>query len=147
MQHGAFDSPRCVLVCTIVFGIDGRSRSIFLANSMNTVRLAISGNIFFENLWAERTLAEGIMEHGFGRTEKILLRKWLLLRQQNPWPISLREARIRPVPRFEDGNHVEYSETLHVLRMIQGHAVADASSAIMADQREGRKSELVHHFD
>src|SRR5580658_4253731 len=86
------------------------------------------------------------MEDGFGRSEKILLWKRLLLRQQDPRPISLREACIGPVPCFEDGNHVEHSESLHVLRMIQGHAVADASSAVVTDQREGRKSEIVHHF-
>src|ERR1700677_1219036 len=86
------------------------------------------------------------MEDGIGRAEKIVLRKWLLLRQQNPRPISLSEARIGPAPCFEDGNHVEHSESLHALRMVQGQAVRNASSAIMADQREGRKAEFVHHF-
>src|SRR5271155_5233383 len=31
--------------------------------------------------------------------------------------------------------------------MVEGHAIGDASSAIMADQREGRKSEMVHHLN
>jgi hypothetical protein len=52
--------------------------------------------------------------------------------------ICLSEARIRPAPGFENRNHVEDGKTLQALRMIERDTVGDASSAIMADQREGR---------
>jgi hypothetical protein len=41
----------------------------------------VSSISFFENLWAEGALAEGIMEDGLGRAEKILLGERILLRQ------------------------------------------------------------------
>ena len=79
MQHGTFDSPGPFLIRTIVFDIDGRCRSILLADSTNASRVTIGQNLFFENLWTERTLAEGVMEDGLGRTEQITLRERLFL--------------------------------------------------------------------
>src|ERR1700723_1231599 len=146
MEHGTFDSLRRIFVSTIVFDIDGRSRSIFLADSVNARRIAIGGDVLLENFWSEGTLAERIMEDGLGCAEKILLRKRILLRQQNPGPVGLSKARVGPAPCFEDGNYVENGESLHVLRMVESQAVRDPSSTIVADQREGGKAELVHHF-
>src|SRR5580704_3267307 len=85
-------------------------------------------------------MTEGIIEDGLGRAEHIAFRELSFLRQQNPGPVSLREARIGPVPRFENRNHVEYGQSFDVLRMVEGHPVGDASSAIVADQHERRKA-------
>src|ERR1700747_391044 len=147
MQHRAFDSLGRFLVRTIMFDIDRCRGSIFLADSMDASGIAKGGNVFFENVRAEGTLSEGVIESGLRRTEQIALRERGLLRQQTPGPEGLREARIRPVPCFENWNHIEDSETLHFLRMIQGHTVRDASSAIMAHQGEGWKTEFVHHIN
>src|SRR4029077_8341350 len=84
------------------------------------------------------------MKSSLGSTEQIAFWKRLLLRQQDPGPIGSGEARVRSVPRFENWNHVENSKALHVFRMIQGHTVGDAPSAIVTDQREDRKVEFDH---
>src|ERR1700735_1825961 len=144
MQHRAFDSLRCFLVSTIVLDVDCCRSAIFLTDSMNASRIEIGRDVFFENLRAERTLSEGITKDSLGSTEQIALGQRLLLRQQDPGPISLCETRIRAVPRFENRNHVKYGESLHVLRMIQSHPVGDASSAIVTDQRERRETEFIH---
>src|SRR5580658_1971283 len=107
MQHRAFDSLGSFFVLAIMLDVDGCRGSIFLTDSMYTRRIAIRGNVFRENIGAEGTLSEGIMENGFRSAEQIALRQRLLLRQQNPGPIGLREARIRPAPGFENRNHVE----------------------------------------
>jgi hypothetical protein len=86
------------------------------------------------------------MEDGFRGTDQIALRERLFLGQQNPGPIGLRKARVRPAPSFQNRNHVEDGETLHVLRMIERQAVGDAASASVADQREGWKAEVAHHL-
>jgi hypothetical protein len=63
-----------------VFDVDRRGGSIFLADSMDARPIAIGLNIFFKNLRAERTLAEGVMENGIGSAEKITLRESFFLR-------------------------------------------------------------------
>src|SRR5579863_1003827 len=108
MQRRAFDSLGRFLVSTIVLDIDRCRGAILLTDSMNAGRIAISRDVFFENLRAEGTLSEGITEDSPRSTEQIALRERLLLRQQNPGPIGLRETRIGAVPSFENRNHVEY---------------------------------------
>jgi hypothetical protein len=92
-------------------------------------------------------MSERVIEDGLGRTEQITLRERLLLRQQNPGPVGLSEAGIGPAPTFEARNHVEHCETLHVIRMVQGKTGRDASSAIVADQRKGRKAKFDHYVN
>src|SRR5260370_32897967 len=75
-----------------------------------------------------------------------MLGQRLFLGQETPVPVCLSQSRICVVPRFGNRNHVEYSETLHVLRMIQGHTVADASSSVVTDQYESRKAKFAHHL-
>ena len=69
MQHLAFDSIAGLFVYAIVLDINGRRGSILLADSMNAGRIAIGGNVFFENLGTERTVAEGIIENCFRSAE------------------------------------------------------------------------------
>src|SRR5258707_4237539 len=118
MQHWAFDSLGRFLVRTIVFNIDRCRGSIFLTDSMNAGRIAVSRNILLDNLSPEGTVSKGVMEDGLRRAEQIALRERGFLRQQNPWPVGLREARVGPAPRFENRNHIEDSETLHLLGRI-----------------------------
>src|SRR5580658_6870975 len=133
MQHRTFDSSGCFLVGAIVFDINRRRGSILLADSMNAGRITIGGNVFLKNLAAEGTVSEGIIEDGLGRAEQIALRERGLLRQQNPRPVGLREAHVAPAPRFENRNHIENGETLHLLGMIQSQPVGDASAPVVAD--------------
>ncbi len=100
-----------------MFDIDRRGRSIFLADVMNAGRIAKGYKVFVERLLAEGTLAERVMEDSLGRAEQIILRERLLLRQQNPGPVGLSETRIGSVPCFQDRNHVEHGEPLHMLRL------------------------------
>jgi hypothetical protein len=51
------------------------------ASAISFMGSLVSSISFFENLWAEGALAEGIMEDGLGRAEKILLGERILLRQ------------------------------------------------------------------
>src|SRR5208282_6215767 len=145
MQHRTFNSLGRFLVRTIVFDIDRCRGSIFLADSVNAGGITIGGNVFLKNLAAEGTVSERIIEDGLGRAEQIAFRERGLLREQNPGPVGLCEACIGPVPRFENRNHIEDSETLHVLRMVQSQPVGNPSTAIVADQGERRKAEFVHH--
>jgi hypothetical protein len=145
MQHGAFDSLRGLLVRAIVLDIDRCRGTVLFADSMDPRRIAVSGNVLFENLLAERPLPEWVMKNSLGSAEQVALWQRLLLREQNPRPVGLGESRIRPAPGFQDRNHVEHSKAFHTLGMIQGQPVRDASSAVMADQREGRKSKPSHH--
>src|SRR6516162_8085710 len=85
MQHRAFDLFGCFLVRSIVFDVN-RCR----------------GYILLENLRAEGTAAEGVIEHGPRSAKQIALWQRFLLRQQNPGPIGLSEARIRSGPPFAD---------------------------------------------
>src|SRR5258708_38221368 len=138
MQHRTLDSPGRFLVRTIMLDIDRGCGSILLADSVNAGRIAIGGNVLFENFWAEGAVSEGVIEDSLGSAEQIALRKRGFLRQQNPGPVGLREARIGPAPRLENRNHIEYSETLYVFRMVQSQTVGDASSAVVTDERERR---------
>src|SRR5215469_17752353 len=87
------------------------------------------------------------MEDGLRSPEQVALRERSFLRQQDPGPVSLGEACISAAPCLENRNHIKYCETLHVFRIVQSQAVGDAPSAVVTDQREGWKAELVHHFD
>src|SRR5258705_12048952 len=92
MEHRTFDTLGRFLVDTVVLDIDRRRRSIFLTDSVNAGRIAIGWNVFFENIWAEGTMSERVIEDGLGRTEQIALRERLLLRQKNPGPVGLSES-------------------------------------------------------
>ena len=54
-----FDSLGRFLVRTIMFDMDRCRASILLADSVNASRIAIVGNVLFENLCAEGTVSEG----------------------------------------------------------------------------------------
>src|SRR5580704_15824930 len=133
MQHRAFDSPGGFLVGAIVLDVNRCRGSIFLADAMNAGWIAVSRDIIIENLGTEGTVPEGVIERGLRRTEQIALRERRCLRQQDPWPVGLRETRVGPAPRFENRNHIEDCKTLDLLGMVQSQAIGDASPAIMTD--------------
>src|SRR5580693_1026147 len=94
MQHRAVDLPGRFLVGAIVFDVDRCRGSIFLADAVNASWITISRDILIENFWREGTVPERVVEHGLRRAEQIAFRKRGLLRQQNPRPVGLREARV-----------------------------------------------------
>ena len=62
MQHWALDSLGCFLVGAIVFDINRCRGAILLADSMNPGRIAVSRDIFVENLCSEGTVSEGVIK-------------------------------------------------------------------------------------
>src|SRR6266481_9089957 len=62
IQHWAFDSSGRFLVGAIVFDINRCRGSIFLTDSMNAGRIAVSRNILIENLSPEGTVSKAVME-------------------------------------------------------------------------------------
>src|SRR5215208_2726314 len=133
----------------VVLAIDGRGGPILLADGVRVARIPKSPHIGGADLPGEHgrgssPSAKRIVGDCFGDRRQDALGERFGLGEQRPRPEGQREPCIGQVPHGLGRQDVEDGEPLYTVRVVEGHAVGDATAAIVAGDREAPEPEPLH---
>ena len=67
--------------------------------------------------------------------------------EEKPWPVAQKRAAGHALELVDGRNDIEHGQPGNGVRMVERHAVADASTAIVADDRKPLEAERAHQLD
>ena len=88
--------------------------------------------------------AERVVDDGVRCRRQDAFRKRFRLSKQRPGPEAKREPRIGAVPYHRRRQDVENGKSVDAVRMVESHAICEATAAIVPGDAEVRKPEPLH---
>src|SRR5918997_1271018 len=133
----------------VVLAIDGRGGPILLADGVRVAGIPKSPYIGGADLPGEHgrgssPSAERIVDNCAGDRRQDALGERIGLGEQRPGPVGQRQPCIGQLPHGLGRQDVEDGEALYAVRVVEGHAVGDATAAIVSGDREAPEAESLH---
>ena len=143
------DTPPARTIRFVMLAIDGRGGSILLADGMYVDRIPKSLNIGRTDVRREyrrgrAPTAERVVDNGLRYCRQDALRKGLGLSEERSGPVREREPRVGAVPYGPRRQDIEDGQAVDAVRMIESHAIGDATAAIMPRDREVPEPKPLH---